>query len=148
MIILYINDIPIGCLTSTGLSEAISFIKTCKTTENGAGTSIGRGHSYSIPFEAVYTMDGAIVTYEEIRQIGIGRELVEWVLEDDDGLINEAGQAYLENIEMTASSSDFIKFTGTLTGYGAIVNSPITYNVWYQNVDTPVDEGGNYVLVA
>jgi hypothetical protein len=147
MIILYINDVPIGCLTSTGLSEAISFIKTCKTTQNGAGTSIGRQHSYSIPFEAVYSIDGAIVTYDDLREYGVNRELVEWALEDGDNLINEAGQAYLENIEMTASSTDFIKFTGTLTGYGAIVSSPITYNVWYQDVDTPVDEGGNYVLV-
>jgi len=148
MIILYINDIPIGCLTSTGLSETISFIKTCKTTQKGAGTSIGRQHSYSIPFEAVYTLDGAIVTYDDLREYGVNRELVEWALEDDDGFINEAGQAYLENIEMTVSTEDFIKFTGTLTGYAAIVNSPITYNVWYQDVDTPVDEGGNYVLVA
>jgi hypothetical protein len=148
MIILYINDIPIGCLTSTGLSEAISFIKTCKTTQKGAGTSIGRQHSYSIPFEAVFTIDGAVVTYDEIREYGINRELVEWAMEDSDNTINEAGLAYLENIEMTASSTDFIKFTGTLNGYGAIVSSPITYNVWFQDVDTPVDEGGNYVLVA
>ena len=149
MIVLKINDKPVGCLTSNSLAVTIQFIQTCKTTAKGAIKSLGTLHSYSIPFEAVYVKDLAVITYQDLTVLGRNREMIEWDLVDDEpGGIMEAGFAYIENLQLTGNVEDFIKFTGTLTGYGEIVDSPITYNVWYQDIDTPVDEGGNYVLVA
>lgn len=148
MMILSINGKPVGCTTSAGLAEQIQFIRTCKTTARGAVTQLGTLHSYSIPFEAVYVNDIALMTYAELTEFGRNREMIEWDLSDPDENIGEAGWAFLENLQLVGSVEDFIKFTGTLTGYGDIRDSPLTYNAWFQAPDTPVDEGGNYVLVA
>ncbi len=148
MMILSINDKPVGCTITTGLSEQISFIRTCKTSEKGAVKSLGTIHSYSIPFEAVYVKDIALMTYQDIQELARNREMIQWALDDSAENVGESGFAFLENLQISGSSDDFLKFTGTLTGYGEIYDSPLTYNVWYQNVNTPVDEGGNYVLVA
>jgi len=147
MMILLINGLPVGCLTSNSLSETIAFINTCKTTAKGAITQLPTLYGYSIPFEAVMATGGGVMTYEDIRELGRNRSKFVWSMVDVDTDVGDAGVAFLENLELTGSSDDFIKFTGTLTGYGAIQDSPLTYNVWYQDVDTPVDEGGNYVLV-
>lgn len=147
MMILYINDIPIGCLTSNSLSETISFIQTCKRTQKGAIRSLGRQHSYSIPFEAVYTRDGSIITYEDIQEYGRNREIINWSIIDSDEGIGQEGIAFLENLDISASSTDFIKFTGTLSGQGEIISPDTTYYVWAQSSVNNVDNGGNYVLV-
>jgi hypothetical protein len=148
MMVLSINRKPVGCLTNNSLAESWQFIQTCKTTAKGAITQLPTLHSYAIPFEAVYVKDIALMTYSEIQEIARNREMIEWDLSDPEENIGEAGWAFIENLDLAGSVEDFIKFTGTLTGYGFIRDSPLTFNVWYQNVDTPVDEGGNYVLVA
>lgn len=147
MRILYINDIPVGCLTSDSLSETIAFIQTCKTTEKGAIKSLGTLHAYSIPFEAVYVKDAALFTYFDLQDKGRNREIMDWSIIDDETTEGDAGQAFIENLSISGSSEDFLKFTGTLTGYGAISEYNAIQNVWYQNVDTYVDNGGNYVFV-
>ena len=65
--------------------------------------SLARIFAFTYP-----TLDGAVVTYDDIREYGINRELVEWALEDSDNTINEAGQAYLENIEKGVFLSKFL----------------------------------------
>jgi hypothetical protein len=147
MRILYINDIPVGCLTADTLSETIAFIQTCKTTEKGAIKSLGTLHAYSIPFEAVYVKDLALFTYNDLQDKGRNREIMEWSIIDDETTEGDSGQAFLENLSLSASTEDFLKFTGTLTGYGEIVEYNAIQNVWYQAVDTYVDNGGNYVFV-
>lgn len=147
MIVLSINEKPIGCLTNNSLSETIQFINTCKTTAKGAIKSLGTLHAYSIPFEAVYVNGIALMTYQELKIIARDRERIEWDMSGDEGGISEAGQGFIENLDIVGSSEDFIKFTGTITGYGGIASSPLTFNVWAQDPNSYVDEGGNYVLV-
>ena len=55
----------------------------------------------------------------------------------------DAGEGFLENLEITGTSEDFIKFAGTITGYGAIVDSNVVYYVWAQDDGVYVDDGGN-----
>ena len=60
----------------------------------------------------------------------------------------DAGEGFLENLEITGTSTDFIKFAGTITGYGAIVDSNVVYYVWAQDDGVYVDDCGNeYVFV-
>lgn len=139
--ILYWNDEPIACLTSNSLAEVLSFIATSKKTINGAQTFKPVANSYSINFEAVMVSDMAM-SWEELSQLTRAMRLGSW------DLLEDAGYGYLSNLEMTANSGELITFTGTITGYGVIRDSPLTYNAWFQAPDAPVDEGGNYVLVA
>ena len=144
--ILYINDIPVGCLTGNSLSESISFINTCKTTAKGAKTALGQLYGYSISFEAIMTLD-SLMSWEDIVDLGRRRIMIEWAIISSVSSFGEAGNCFLENIELTGSIEDYINFTGTLTGYGEIVNTDIIYRVWYGAPARPVDEATKYVLV-
>lgn len=144
--ILYINDLPVGCLTSNSLSEQIAFMRTGNTTENGAITSLPTLYGYSIPFEAVMSIDNTLMDYQTIKNYVRNRTKIDWSIINSDTNEGDAGQAFIENLELTTSTEDFIKFTGTLTGYGAIVNDATIYYVWYGAPDRPVDEQANYVL--
>ncbi len=147
-LMLYINDLPVGCLLSNGLSESISFIKTCKSTEEMGQKQLGQLHSYSVNFEAVYSVDASVISWNELKDLGRSRLLMDWSminLETDEG---DAGEGFLENLEITGVSEDFVKFAGTITGYGPIVDAETAYYVWAQSPGNFVDNGGDeYVFV-
>jgi len=145
---LYINDLPVGCLLSNSLSESISFIKTCKSTEEMGQKQLGQLHSYSVNFEAVYAVDQAIIGWNDIKDLGRSRKIMDWSMVNLDTNEGDAGEGFLENLEITGTSDDFIKFAGTITGYGAIIDSNQIFYVWASDTDTYVDNGGDeYVLV-
>ena len=147
-LMLYINDLPVGCLLSNATSESISFIKTCKSTPNMAQKQLGQLHSYSVSFEAVYSTSQAIIGWNELKDLGRSRKIVNWSMVNLDTNLGDAGQGFLENIELSGSTEDFVKFTGVITGYGAIVDAELIYYVWAQNVGQYVDNGDDeYVFV-
>jgi hypothetical protein len=147
-LMLYINDLPVGCLLSNSLSESISFIKTCKSTQEMGQKQLGQLHSYSINFEAVYTKDQAIIGWDELKSLGRSRNIMDWSMINTDTNEGDAGEGFLENLEITGTSEDFIKFAGVITGYGAIVDADVVYYVWAQDNDIYVDDGGDeYVFV-
>ena len=147
-LMLYINDLPVGCLLSNSLSESISFIKTCKSTQEMAQKQLPQLHSYSVNFEAVYAVDQAIIGWNELSALGRSRTMMDWSMLNTDTNEGDAGEGFLENLEISGTSEDFVKFTGVITGYGAIVNAALAYNVWAQDDGVYVDNGGGlYVFV-
>jgi len=114
MIMLYINGMPVGCLTSVSRSEAISFIGTCKTSEDGAQTQLGRLYSYSIPFDGVMSTSNEIISWTGLKSLE--RVKIEWEI-TGDGIEGEQGQGFIENLEILGEVQDFIKFSGNITGY-------------------------------
>jgi hypothetical protein len=147
-LMLYINDLPVGCLLSNGLSESISFIKTCKSTEEMGQKQLGQLHSYSVNFEAVYAVDQAIIGWNDLKDLGRSRTMMDWSMINLDTNEGDAGEGFLENLEITGTTDDFIKFAGTITGYGPIVDAGVEYFVWAQSPGNFVDNGGDeYVFV-
>jgi hypothetical protein len=147
-LMLYINDLPVGCLLSNGLSESISFIKTCKSTQDMGQKQLGQLHSYSVSFEAVYIVDNSLISWNDLKTLGRKRLLMDWSMINTDTNEGDAGEGFLENLEITGVSEDFVKFAGTITGYGAIISSQTAYFVWAQDEGVYVDNGGNeYVFV-
>jgi hypothetical protein len=147
-LMLYINDMPVGCLLSNNLAESISFIKTCKSTQEMGQKQLGQLHSYSVNFEAVYAVDQAIIGWNDLKALGRSRTMMDWSMINLDTNEGDAGEGFLESLEITGTSEDFVKFTGVITGYGAIVDAEINYYVWAQNVGVYVDNGGDeYVFV-
>jgi hypothetical protein len=134
-LMLYINDLPVGCLLTNSLSESISFIKTCKSTQEMGQKQLGQLHSYSVNFEAVYAVDQAIIGWNDLKDLGRSRTIMDWSMINLDTNEGDAGEGFLENLEITGTSEDFIKFAGTITGYGAIVDSNVVYYVWAQDDD-------------
>ena len=147
-LMLYINDLPVGCLLSNSLSESISFVKTCKSTQEMAQKQLGQLHSYSVNFEAIYAVDQAIIGWNDLKALGRSRTMMDWSMINLDTNEGDAGEGFLESLEISGSSEDFIKFTGVITGYGAIVDAEINYYVWAQDDGIYVDDGGDeYVFV-
>ena len=147
-LMLYINDLPVGCLLSNGLSESISFIKTCKSTQEMGQKQLGQLHSYSVNFEAVYAVDASVISWNELKDLGRSRTIMDWSMINLDTNEGDAGEGFLENLEITGTTDDFIKFAGTITGYGAIVDAGVEYFVWAQSPGNFVDNGGDeYVFV-
>lgn len=109
---LYINDIPVGCLTSVSRTDNVSFIGTCKTNYNGGQTQLGRLYSYSIPFEGVMTTDNTIMSWTGLKSLE--RVKVNWEIVGDD---TEAGEGFIETLELIGEVTDFVKFSGVITGY-------------------------------
>jgi hypothetical protein len=147
-LMLYINDTPVGCLLSNNLSESVSFLKTCKSTQDMAQKQLPQLHSYSINFEAVYTKDQAIIGWDELKSLGRSRKIMNWSMINTDTNEGDAGEGFLESLEISGTSEDFVKFTGVITGYGGIVDTNLTYYVWAQDSGVYVDNGGGeYVFV-
>lgn len=147
-LMLYINDLPVACLLSNSLSESISFIKTCKSTQDMGQKQLGRLHSYSVSFEAVYAIENSIIGWDELNVLGRSRTMMDWSMINLDTNEGDAGEGFLENLEITGTSQDFIKFAGTITGYGAIVDADVVYYVWASDSGVYVDNGGDeYVFV-
>lgn len=139
--ILYWNDEPIACLTSNGLSEAVTFINTAKRTQNGALKSIPLANSYQISFEAVMVSDLGM-SWDDLAILTRSQVIGGWEMTGT----NDAGTGFLSNLEMVSNSGGIITFTGTIVGFGEIIPADFIQHVWYQNVDTYVDNG-LYVLV-
>jgi hypothetical protein len=147
-LMLYINDMPVGCLLSNNLAESISFIKTCKSTQEMGQKQLGQLHSYSVSFEAVYSTDQAIIGWDQLKDLGRSRTMMDWSMINTDTNEGDAGEGFLESLEISGTSEDFVKFTGVITGYGAIVDAEINYYVWAQDDGVYVDNGGDeYVFV-
>ncbi len=147
-LMLYINDFPIGCLLSNSLNESISFIKTCKSTQDMGQKQLGRLHSYSVNFEAVYAVDSEIISWADLNALGRSRKIMAWSMVNLDTDEGDAGEGFLENLEVTGVVGDFIKFAGTITGYGPIVDAGAKYFVWAQSPGNYIDNGNNeYVFV-
>ena len=109
---------------------------------------LGQLHSYSVNFEAVYAVDQAIIGWNDLKDLGRSRTIMDWSMVNLDTNEGDAGEGFLENLEITGTSEDFIKFAGTITGYGSIVDSNVVYYVWAQDDGVYVDDGGNeYVFV-
>ena len=109
---------------------------------------LGQLHSYSVNFEAVYAVDQAIIGWNDLKILGRSRTMMDWSMINLDTNEGDAGEGFLENLEITGTSEDFIKFAGTITGYGAIIDSNQIFYVWASDTDTYVDNGGDeYVLV-
>ena len=111
---LYINDMPVGCLSSVSRSEQISFIGTCKTTTEGGQKQLGRLYTYSIPFEGVMTTDNNIMSWTGLKSLE--RIKVNWEIVGDS-IEGESGQGFIENLILIGEVKDFITFSGSITGY-------------------------------
>lgn len=137
------NDEPIACLTSNSITEAMSFLATCKRTFSGASSHIPSTFGYTLTFEAVM-VSGMGMSWDELSLLVRTQEIGSWGLT----YVNDTGRGYLANLELVANSGENIIFTGSIQGIGIITPLDAVYYVWFQDIDTYVDEGTKYVLVS
>ena len=139
--ILIWNGDPIACLTSNNLSENLSFLNTSNRTSAGALSVIPVANSYTISFDAVFVED-LDMSWQDLSLATRLMQLGNWEMTG----VEIAGSGYLSSLNIVSDSGGIITFTGEIIGYGLIVPKEF-YNVWYQDIDTYVDNLGDYVFV-
>jgi hypothetical protein len=139
--ILIWNGDPIACLTSNNLSENLSFLNTSNRTSAGALSVIPVANSYTISFDAVFVED-LDMSWQDLSLATRLMQLGSWEMTG----VEIAGSGYLSSLNIVSDSGGIITFTGEIIGYGLIVPKEF-YNVWYQDIDTYVDNLGDYVFV-
>lgn len=124
------NFVPVACLTSNGLAEALTFNEVQTKCDPGVIISTPNAYSYNVPLEGVLTDtttvggDTALASWDYLRGLMRAKTLVEWKITiGDPAFITDSGFGYFENLEMTAPAGDNITFTGSLKGTGDITTT-------------------------
>lgn len=120
--------VPVACLTSNGLAEALTFNEVQTKCDPGVIISTPNSYSYNVPLEGVLTDttsgggDTALASWDYLRGLMRAKTLVEWQITIGDPVfITDSGEGYFENLEMTAPAGDNITFTGSIKGTGDIL---------------------------
>lgn len=126
--ILYIkigsDYMPVGCLTSNGISETSELLNTTTRDNNGWTTERPINQSYSISFSGLQvnsTVVGGnfnVSSYDRLKIIKRNKTLIEWKLQGKIYPIVDYGFAHITEIQSDESVGEFMSFSGTLTGFG------------------------------
>lgn len=122
--------VPIACLTSNGLAEALTFNEVQTKCDPGVIITTPNAYSYTVPLEGVLTDttsvggDTALASWDYLRTLMRTKTQVEWqIVIGDPAFITDGGFGYFENLEMTAPVGENITFTGTIRGTGDITTT-------------------------
>ena len=116
---------PIGLLTSNSFSEEIDFLDTTTRDNEGWKTQVGTNQSYQITFSGLVINtvfakgDFTKISYDRLKLIKRGRELIDWKIQDDDLQFIESGKGQITAISSSSSIDEFISFEATIKGYGS-----------------------------
>lgn len=120
------NDVwfPVGCLTSSPLSEDVEMIDT--TTRDNAGwrTSFPTIQGYTLELSGFVVMDDVdsgnmVISYRELRTYKRSKTLIEWQRKTLNGYYIDGGRAYIISIADSDEVDSMIGFTASLVGYGS-----------------------------
>lgn len=150
-IILYIKDAgvfkPIGCLTSNRLTKTTTFkeIRTkCDPKRTFREVDQIR---YTLSFSGLNIDSTSYLGQEDKASHDLLEEKqaseieIEWRMSTGLPIVkNYFGTGYISSLELEADAGEFSTFTGTLQGYGGIIN-PI-YDTYYKFIDGVANAGG------
>ena len=122
--ILFIHDgtayLPIGCLTTSGISESREITEGTKTKCNTNPQGVPQDATYEGRFEAVANDDELTkMTHKKMRAEMKKDDPSYWKIERG-GTPIEFGRAYLTALERSAPVDNVITWSGTLLGVGEI----------------------------
>lgn len=118
------NYIPIGCLSDNSFSESVEMLDTTTRDNNGWATSKPTMQNYSLSFSGIQvnsTVAGGsldVASYDRLKELKRGRQLIEWKLQGATFPIVDYGSAYITELSEAAAVGELITFSGSLTGFG------------------------------
>ena len=137
LIYIFLNGeyFPIGCLTSNSFSETSDMLDTTtRQNSNGWKTSIPTNQSYNISFSGLVTSSNksnTIVSFGDIKKLKRDKTLVSWLINLEEGGLNEIGTGYIDSLSNDAEIDSFVSFTGQIVGYGQPVTASGEYSLNY-----------------
>lgn len=119
------NDVyfPVGCLTSSPLSEDVEMIGTTTRENEGWRTSEPTNQGYAFELSGLMVQDdddsgNEILSYRELRSYKRNKELIEWKRTTLGGYYIDSGKAYITSISDSDEAGGFITFSASLVGFG------------------------------
>ncbi len=117
------EDIPVGCLTGSPMSEDVQTIETTTRENEGWITELPTNQSYTIQLDGLMVKDdedsgNTIFSYRRLRQIKRNKELITWKRKTLNGYYIDSGKAHITNISDAETAGEFITFSATLKGFG------------------------------
>lgn len=134
------NDVffPVGCLTSSPISEDVEMLDTTTRDNGGWRTSFPTIQGYTIELSGLMVQDdedsgNEILSYRELRTMKRNKDLVEWKRETLNGYYIDSGMAYITTISDSDEVDGFITFNASLVGYGAPIEDFIRRGLGMEN---------------
>jgi len=142
---------PVGCLTSSPISEESEMIDTTTRDSGGWKTSFPTLQSYSIELSGMVVKDdkdagNEILSYRKLRTFKRERTLIEWKLESESGYSIDTGKAYISSISQNDEVDSMISFSSSLIGFGKpLEDTAKVYVLGDPNNDVVYAEGNNLI---
>ena len=114
---------PIGCLTTNGLSFSREVTEGTKTKCNLNPAGIPQKPTYELSFEAIADDDETTkASYDKLKAEIYKDELTYWKITRSNVAI-EFGKGYLTSLEKSAPVDGEVTFSGSFTGVGRVVTT-------------------------
>src|SRR6185503_17927941 len=94
---------PVGCLTSSPISEDVQMLNTTTRENDGWVTELPTNQSYTIALDGQMVMDdedsgSTMISYRKLRQFKRDKTLINWKRETLDGKYIDKGRAHIVSI--------------------------------------------------
>lgn len=114
---------PVGCLTSSPMSETVDMIGSTTRENEGWKTSLPTNQSYSIELSGLMVMDdedsgNEVLSYRELRTKKRNKDIIEWKRTTLGGYYIDSGKSYITAISYSDEADGFITFSASLVGFG------------------------------
>lgn len=111
--------VPIGCLTSNGLSESVAMRETVTKCDPGVTITKPSTSSATISFDGVASTDSGILSWAGLKTIHRAKTEVTWRLGKTGSY--DYGTGWIESLDKTSDAGENVNFTGSIRVNGAIV---------------------------
>jgi len=111
--------VPIGCLTSNGLSESIAMRETVTKCDPGETIVKPGASTASISFDGIATTDSGVLSWAGLKTLHRAKTMVTWRV--GKAAAYDYGTGYIESLDKEASAGEDVTFTGSIKVSGAIV---------------------------
>lgn len=119
--------LPVACLTQNGIQEGVDSLETTTVQNNGWNTSVPTFQNYTVNFSGLMTDDQdspfTKISMVNLRSIKRARTIFEWEIRTNNGQYVDFGSGYISELSQVAGVDEFISFSGTIQGVGALNQS-------------------------
>jgi hypothetical protein len=116
----------LACLTEksfNGDTNSVSIVTDCN---DGYENTLPGKKTWNMSFSGYANADpGANEgSYETTYDLWDERTVTEFRIRNNDNSYYREGKAWISNVSETTSAGDYLQFSGTITGNGAVYNTP------------------------
>jgi len=116
------------CLTEKSFSGTTASVDISTDCDGGFTTPLPGKRSWSMSFSGVAATDPAVGegSYETTYDYWENATVTEFRIRSLDNSYYREGRAWINDVSEPSSTGDYLQFSGSITGSGAVTNTPST----------------------